>query len=189
MVQVGFGVRDISPKPGMQMPGGFFKRVGKGVRDPLLAVACVLFDGDKALAVVGIDTLFVTKDTVAAARRGIRQSTRIPEEHVLIGASHTHSGGPVADCLGCDADPVYLEMLVQGIVGAVTEAWQSLHDAEIGVGTGREESILFNRRFLMRDGREITHPGQLATHHVRMFGPELAGDGHIVHLGDIAAWS
>ncbi len=44
MLQVGFGVSDITPDVGMQMPGGFFVRHGKGVRDKLLAVACVVED-------------------------------------------------------------------------------------------------------------------------------------------------
>ena len=47
MLQVGFGVGDITPEAGMEMPGGFFKRQGKGVRDKLLASACVVHDGDK----------------------------------------------------------------------------------------------------------------------------------------------
>ena len=53
MLQVGFGVGDITPDAGMEMPGGFFKRQGKGVRDKLLAVACVVHDGDKTVALVG----------------------------------------------------------------------------------------------------------------------------------------
>src|SRR5919108_5062535 len=99
MLQVGFGVRDISPEKGMEMPGGFFKRKGTGVRDRLLAVACVVSDGERAVALVGIDTLFVTRPTVEAARRTIQKETRVPAENVLICANHTHSGGPVASCL------------------------------------------------------------------------------------------
>src|SRR5262249_17391529 len=109
MLQVGFGVADITPDVGMQMPGGFFRRKGTGVRDRLLAVACVVSDGERAAALVGIDTLFVTRPTVDQARRLVEKETKVPGEHVLIGANHTHSGGPVADCLGSDEDPVYLD--------------------------------------------------------------------------------
>src|SRR5438477_8932169 len=100
MLQVGFGTGDITPDVGMQMPGGFFKREGKGVRDKLLAVACVIHDGTTPVALVGIDTLFITRPTVEQARRLIQKATTIPTDNVLIGASHTHSGGPIAGCLG-----------------------------------------------------------------------------------------
>jgi hypothetical protein len=165
MLHAGFGVGDITPPVGAQMPGGFFKRKGTGVRDKLLAVACVVYDGTTPVALVGIDALFITKPTVLVARRLIQQATRIPAENVLIGASHTHSGGPMADCLGCDADPAYLDKVARAIAAAVQGGWSSLHAVEIGVGTGSEGRISFNRRFLMRDGREITHPGKPGTPH------------------------
>jgi hypothetical protein len=172
MLQVGFGVGDITPEVGMQMPGGFFKREGKGVRDKLLASACVVHDGETPVALVGIDALFITRPTVELARRKIQKDTKILGENVLIGANHTHTGGPVANCLGSDEDPKYIEKLVNGIASAVTSGWNSLHAAEIGVGTGTEPGIAFNRRFLMRDGREITHPGKPGTpHHDEIVAP------------------
>jgi hypothetical protein len=172
MLQVGFGVGDITPPAGAQMPGGFFKRRAKGVRDKLLAVACVVYDGKTAAALVGIDALFITKPTVLAARRLIQKATKVPAENVMIGASHTHTGGPMADCLGCDADPAYLEKVAKAIAGAVQTGWNSLHAAEVGIGTGSEARISFNRRFLMRDGREITHPGKPGTpHHADIVAP------------------
>jgi hypothetical protein len=172
MLQVGFGSGDITPDPGMQMPGGFFKRTGKGVRDRCLAVACVAHDGERTVALVGIDTLFITRAITDAARRAIFQATKIPGDAVLVGANHTHSGGPITSCLGCDADAAYEARVERGIVAAVTAAWGSLHAAEIGVGTGQEAGISFNRRFLMRDGREITHPGTPGTpHHADIVAP------------------
>src|ERR671935_1869820 len=100
---------------------------------------------------VGFGPLFITRPTVGAARRLVQQQTGIPGEHVLIGASHTHSGGPIAGCLGCDENPAYMEKVANAIAAAVGGAWGSLHAAELGVGTGTEKGIAFNRRFLMRD--------------------------------------
>src|SRR5919201_4396944 len=127
MLQVGFGVSDISPEKGMEMPGGFFKRKATGVRDRLLAVACVVSDGGHHVALVGIDTLFFPRPTVEVARRTIQKETKVPGENVLIGASHTHTGGPVASCLGCDEDPRYTKKLADGIAAAVRSGWASLH--------------------------------------------------------------
>jgi hypothetical protein len=165
MLHVGFGVGDITPEVGMEMPGGFARRTGKGVREKLLASACVVHDGQTPVALVGLDALFITRPTVELARRKIASATKIPGDNVLLGANHTHTGGPVASCLGCDEDPKYIQKLVDGVVAAVTGAWNSLHAAEIGVGTGQEQGLAFNRRFLMRDGREITHPGKPGSPH------------------------
>ncbi len=165
MLHVGFGVGDVTPEVGMQMPGGFFKREGKGVRDKLWAVACVVYDGTTAAALVGLDALFITKPTVEAARRAVQKATMVPGENVLVGASHTHSGGPIASALGCDEDQAYTDKVAKAIAAAVGDAWNSLHAAEVGIGTGTEGGISFNRRFLMRDGKEITHPGKPGTPH------------------------
>jgi hypothetical protein len=175
MLQVGFGVGDITPRVGMEMPGGFQPRYGKGVRDPLIASACVVFDGTNAAALVGTDTVAIDKRTVTAARNQIAEATQIAGANVLVGSSHTHSGGPSVTMAGDPLDPEYDKILVRGIVEAVTSAWNSLHGAELGIGTGRAEGLAFNRRFLMRDGREITHPGKPGTPHhdeiVRPAGP------------------
>jgi neutral ceramidase len=172
MLQVGFGAGDITPEAGMEMPGGFFRRKGSGALDKLLAVACVVHDGTTPVALVGIDTLFITRPTVEVARRVIGAETKIPGDNVLIGASHTHTGGPIASCLGCEANPAYEKKVADAIAAAVKGAWTSLHAAEVGVGTGREAGISFNRRFLMRDGREITHPGKPGTpHHADIVAP------------------
>lgn len=174
-LEVGFGTADITPPVGTVMPGGFRPVVSTGVRDPLLAVACVLTDGQTPLAIVGIDAIFVDKETVRAARERIEKATPIPGAHVLVAASHTHTGGPLVACFGTERDPAYAERVARDIAAAVEAAWKSRAPAEAGIATGREESISFNRRFLMRDGREITHPGKPGTRHhaeiVRPAGP------------------
>lgn len=172
MAHVGFGVADITPDVGMNIPGGFGRHASTGVRDKLLAVACVIHRDDTTVALVGIDAVAILKATAAQGRRLVREATRIPESHILIGASHTHTGGPVVGTPGEPEDPVYTDRVARGIAEAVESAWRSLHGAQIGIGTGREDTIAFNRRFLMRDGREITHPGKPGTpHHAEIVEP------------------
>ena len=78
MLQVGFGVGDVTPDAGTEMPGGFFKRKGTGALDKLLAVACVVHDGERTAALVGLDTLFITRPTVEAARRHPHYQAPLP---------------------------------------------------------------------------------------------------------------
>ncbi len=162
-VQAGFAAADITPEIGAHIPGGFRPNPSKGVRDPLYAVACVVTDGKTPVALVGIDELFVGKSTVTQARERIAKNTGIPAAHILIAASHTHAGGPLVSCLGTDADPAYAIKVAEGIAKAVEDAWAAKQPVEVGIGLGKEDTISFNRRFLMKDGREITHPGKPGT--------------------------
>lgn len=188
MLQIGFGVGDITPKVGMEMPGGFSPRYGKEAVEPLLAVACVLHDGATALALVGIDTVAISKDSVQKARERIAAATKLAAANILIGSNHTHTGGPTVDVAGDPADNAYLEILVAGIAQAAIKAWQSLHAAEVGIGTGRQEGISFNRRFIMKDGREITHPGKPGTpHHHEIVAPAGPADPDVGVLAARAA--
>jgi len=172
MLHVGFGTADITPTEGMPIIGGFIPKPGKGVRDKCWAVACVIHDGTNSVALVGTDTLLIGKNTVLNARRMIQKDTKIPGENVLVGASHTHSGGPAGEGPGREENAEYLDKLAKGIHSAVFSAWHSLHAAEIGIGVGKEDGISFNRRFLMRNGREITHPGKPGTaHHAEIVRP------------------
>ena len=171
MIHVGFAETDITPKPGSRSPGGMQSRTFDAVIDPLKAVAMVVHSAEVTVALVGIDALFVTAEITAKARRRIRTEAGILGDNVLIGASHTHSGGPIVSCFETEADPAYADLVADRIAEAVIAANARLHGAEIGVGTGHEPSISFNRRFLMRDGRQMTHPGKGNVDIVRPAGP------------------
>lgn len=171
-LRVGFGAADITAPLDTRILGGFNRLMAKGVHDKLWAVACVVTDGNISVALVGTDTLFMPRSIVEHARRIIQKETGIPGEHVLIGASHTHHGGYVGSEPENDREARFLEDLPKAIASAVSQAWKGLRPAEFGIGVGKEGSITFNRRFLMRDGRIITHPGKPGTpHHQEILAP------------------
>jgi hypothetical protein len=171
MIHVGFSETDITPKLGSQSPGGMQARRLNSVHDPLKATAMVLQGESATIALAGIDAVFISEETTAAARQAITAATKIPGSRVLIGASHTHGGGPVATAFESEADPEYLDLVARRIGEAVASAYHSLHPAEIGDGFGHEPSISFNRRFLMRNGRQVTHPGKGNPDIVKPAGP------------------
>lgn len=171
MLNVGFGEADITPELGAQSPGGMQARMLKEVHDPLKAVAMVIRSEKTTVALVGIDALFIGDEPTARAREAIEKATKIPGTHVLIGASHTHGGGPIASCFESEEDPKYVDLVAKRIAEAVISAYHSLHEAEVGDGFGHEPSISFNRRFLMRDGRQLTHPGKGNAEMVKPAGP------------------
>jgi len=176
--KAGFAERDITPDIGSEAPGGYGKAYHKSLHDPCKVRAAVFDDGKNRVALVGLDALFVHRQTVVAVRKAIAGKTGIPEGAILLGASHSHSSGPMAGAMPGEydhatklvqklayehttaADPKYLEKVERAIVEAVCAANASRAAARAGIGKGSERSVAFNRRFKMRDGRTVTHPGQ-----------------------------
>src|SRR2546423_1458582 len=116
MLKIGFGQVDVTPTMGKDRSGGFKNRGHWPTYDPLLSVACVIDNGEGAVALVGVDAVIVTKELVDAARARIARDTGIDGARVLIAASHTHQGGPVLDGLFSEADSRYVKQIEDGIV-------------------------------------------------------------------------
>lgn len=176
--KAGFAERDISPSLGMEQPGGYGKAFHQSFHDACKARAAVFDDGKNVVALVGLDALGIDRRSVLRVRAKIQEQCGLSGENVLIGASHSHSSGPVGMVMPGDydhaseairklayeqssmADLKYLEKMEKGIVDAVVEAFKKRVDAEAGIGKGIEDKVAFNRRFYMRSGLTVTHPGQ-----------------------------
>ena len=104
-MKTGFAFRDITAPIGADMPGAFRSRVNRGVLDRLSVSAAVIDNGSDRVAVVGVDALFITRPLAQLAFGMIESRTDLSRDQVLIGASHTHNGGPVFDGLMSQADP------------------------------------------------------------------------------------
>lgn len=176
LLKVGFAERDITPEIGMEQPGGYGKVYHKTIHDPCKVRASVWDDGTTRVAVVGLDALIVRQETVVKVRREINKRCGLAETAILIGASHSHSSGPVGMVLPGEydhaspfiqelayrkssmADPKYLELVERQLVEAVCAADAAKQPAQVGVGKGIEDQVAFNRRFRMKDGLSMTHP-------------------------------
>ena len=176
--KAGFAERDITPEVGMEAPGGYGKSYYRSIHDPCKVRAAVFDDGQQRVAIVGIDALGIRRDTVKSVRKAIHEKTGIPAESLLIGASHSHSSGPIGWFKPGEFDGAsplvqrlvyqestianlgYLARVEKALVEAVCQAHEKRVLAQAGVGKGREATVAFNRRFKMRDGGSVTHPGQ-----------------------------
>jgi len=202
-MQVGFACADVTPPIGREVPGGFCKAFSRSIHDPLLATACVIGDGETRVALVGLDNLSVKRSVVQRARGMIEELAGIPGGHVMVGASHTHNGGPCVGALPGDftrawdpelcedlaqnhataPDPAYLDEVSRQIATAVILADQRKQEAKLAVGRGHEATVAFNRRFKMRDGTQMTHPGKGNPDIIEPAGPADP------EVGVLSAWS
>ena len=171
MLQVGFACANITPPLGANMPGGFFPRGGASVHDDLYATAMVIDNGETIVALVGLDALSVRRSTVDAGRKIALKEAGIQPENVMVGASHSHCAGPTCDCLGSRPEKWYCDLVGRQIGTAIVEANRLKRPATLGIGRGYEDSVGFNRRFVMKDGKETTHPGKLNPDIVKPAGP------------------
>jgi neutral ceramidase len=175
-LRVGAAAVPITPPLGIPMAGYYSERGAQGVHDDLQAKAIVIEAGGRAAALIVLDLITTPRALVDEARREIERTTRLRGGDVMISATHTHTG-PVLDrnsAFGGKSDVVrdYLSGLPAKIAEAVRQAEARLAPARALAACGREDSIAFNRRFLMRDGREITHPGKPGTpHHAEIVAP------------------
>jgi hypothetical protein len=198
--KAGFAQRDITPDIGCEAPGGYGKAYHRSLHDACKVRAAVFDDGKNRAALVGLDALFIHRQTVQNVRKAIAAKCGIPEGAILLGASHSHSSGPMSGVMPGEydhaskfvqklayenstaADPKYLEKVEKAIVEAVCAADAARATVRAGIGKGIERTVAFNRRFKMRDGRTVTHPGQGNPDIVEPAGPTDA------QVGVIGVW-
>lgn len=176
-LKAGFAERDITPDIGMEEPGGYGKVYHRTFHDPCKVRAVVFDDGNQRVALVGIDLLLITRHLTKEARAEIQKRCGIKGENVLIGASHSHSSGPIGMAEPGDfenapplvqdlyfkksttSNPGYTQLLKKQIVEAVVAADATRVDAKAAVGYGHEDKVAFNRRLRMKSGLTFSHPG------------------------------
>jgi hypothetical protein len=176
--RVGRAAVDITPERGMAMGGYFFVRLNEGVHDRLFAKAIVIEDGANKAALVACDLESLPGSFVTAARQEAAAKTGIPTEHIMISATHTHTGPEMSELFiqqlhGTAAGVAarYRAELSSRIAEAVRLASADLRPAVLWSGVGSEPSLCFNRRYVMKDGTVRFNPGKLNPDIIRPAGP------------------
>lgn len=162
---------NITPPLESQLAGSLHARWATDVHDELQAKALVLDDGTTQLAVVVCDVIVVTREVCDAAKTLIAERVGIPAEHVLIAATHTHTGPAMAEYFETKPDAKYLDFFVTRVADAVQLAANRIQPARIGYGVGNEPRCVFNRRFHMKDGSVRMNPGYGNPDIVKVAGP------------------
>jgi hypothetical protein len=106
-LEAGAAFTNITPKTPCFLFGyPFVERISEGVNDWLLCSALYLSDGREEVILISNDVIYVSKATVARVRSRVSEQTGVPASHILIAATHTHSGPVTVDCLSSANDPV-----------------------------------------------------------------------------------
>lgn len=178
-MKVGFAEREITPGPGLEMPGASRRAYHQGeVHDPCKVRVGIFDDGTECVVLVSVDAVIAPQVLVASVRQEIERRFAIPGRSIMVAATHSHSAGPLgfhrprqfshapawvqqlADEQSPCIDPGYLMLVHNQIVSAVANAWAGRAEASCGAMACHEPKAAFTRRFRMRNGLTHTFPGQ-----------------------------
>lgn len=174
----------ITPPLGSPVPGQLHERTATGIKDDLYAKALVIESDDKFVVFIGVDALFVSGSVVEDVRKRLEQKLGLAPENVMISATHTHTGPPIRYGLDGAGSDEYLSFLTDRLVDVSVLAYHGRKPARIGVGSGHEADISFNRRYYMKDGSIMTNPGFGNDQIVRPVGPKDP-EVHVLRVDDL----
>jgi hypothetical protein len=160
----GAATRDITPDWPISL-AGFASRSGpsEGARHPLHVRVVVLETGGSRVVIAGLDALNWGRQQAPRLRRQIADLAGTTPDHVLLSATHSHSGPQtsfgVSRYVGV-ADQRFIDLLDRATLEATSEAIASLELVEIG----RSQTMfdLGIHRRVMREGvveHELTKSG------------------------------
>ena len=151
-VRAGAAMVNITPALGCSLAGGMRDNIATEIHDELHVRGLVLDNGKARIAMATVDSCAVPRAIFDRAKGLIAQHTGIPGSHVLLSATHSHSAPAATHLFQSQADPKYIDLLAIKIADCIRLAVGRLQPARVGYGTGREDRLVFNRRFYMKPG-------------------------------------
>jgi hypothetical protein len=164
----GAATANITPVLGAPIAGNMTYAPAAEVHDELHVRSLVLDNGRSRLAFAVVDSCMVPRDIIDHAKQLIEEQTGIPPNHVMVSATHTHSAPAATHLFQSMPDPKYVEWLPLRIADSVRLAAGRLQPARIGWGTGREERLVFCRRYYLKPGTMSPNPFDETTERVKM---------------------
>ncbi len=146
-LRIGFGQSDITPPVGAIMTGAGLAR-SVGTDDQLFARALVAQNGNRTIAIVGVDLVKIRFDLADAAITQASKRTGIDRDAVMICCSHNHSSPFVP--MGGPNNKDYLSALPGLIADSIEQAYGALQPARMSLGRSLVYEGIHNRRVVSK---------------------------------------
>lgn len=150
MFEIGEGFADITPALGLEL-AGFHKPPGQerrvtGVRQPAMARALVLRQGETTAAILALELIGFSAAFANRVKQQVSRQTQIPISHIQVCATHTHSSPTLCYLRQWGAlSKDYETRVAQQAVVAVVAAVADLGPANCYTGQERVVGGNFNR--------------------------------------------
>ncbi len=129
------------------------ERWSTGIHDDLYTAALYLDDASIQMMFITNDLIYVPKQQSDQVRTAIEKETGIPFSHIMVSATHTHSGPHMktyasnqGDPVVGDPDPEYIEYAVSRMIETALEAFRKSEPAVLGLACADSTGIGTNRR-------------------------------------------
>ena len=125
--------------------GMFCNRKATGVHDPVGAQSLFLTDEQThSLLFISLDAIGFSQAMATAVRKRIATETLLPEENIILTATHTHSSMDLQGLWG-GLNREQQKAIIETIVDTARNAWTNLYKVSLHAATGRNLKS-FNRR-------------------------------------------
>ncbi len=172
--RAGAALSNVTPPLGLSVAGHMRDRKIAHIHDDLHARCIVLDDGATKLAFILVDSCMIPRDIFDAAKRAASERTGIPETHMLMAATHSHSAPCATPVFQSDPDSSYQSFLTGRIADGVVRAFNTLAPARIGWGAASVPDEVFNRRWKMKPGSVGMNPFGVDTDQAKMNPPRAS---------------
>ena len=156
-LKIGWAMNDISTDKPVKLAGTMYTRVSKGLRDPLMATALVIDNGEDCVIFVSMDLIHSPESIVKWTRILVkREIPDFPVEKILFNATHTHTGPNLYK-----PDKVtkkYRQYVMKQVAKTVIEAWRNRKPGKIAYGYDLVVTA-FNRRIVYFTKQKKGLPG------------------------------
>ena len=152
-LQVGFGRESIMPDDYtiVHLAGGdASKRVADSIKDNLYVTCVAIKEGDQTILLYTMDIITADDSVVDPVKAAISNNTGVPQENILINATHTH--GSVSIRTNWDGVDAYRRLFQESMIYAGTGAIKDLSPAETYYGGVQTEGLAFVRHYKLYDG-------------------------------------
>ncbi len=183
-MKAGFAQIDFTPLEGF-MPGEGLPYWARGeARCPLFANAAAFAGEKETVILISVDQLLFETDYATDIRARIAAKTGVPASHILLAATHTHTGANLhMACDGVPGDHHIADYTNDCVVKVAVEAFESMKDGfAIGTGKGEEKRLSFNRDCKLDDGRLVSIPGKAAKGHIVGYLGTVDYDVHVMRV-------
>ncbi|WZO96646.1 neutral/alkaline non-lysosomal ceramidase N-terminal domain-containing protein [Isosphaeraceae bacterium EP7] len=150
---------DVTPlKFPISMNGQLNNQVANSASSRLHARCIVLDDGTSKVAIVVVDSCLISDEIFDEAKARASKATGIAADHMMMSATHTHTGPASVGVFQSEPDKDYVAFLIGQIAEGVIKADANLAPARVGWGSGSDPTQVFCRRWLMKPGTALTNP-------------------------------